>query len=383
MATDTTHVTYWITEAFKNLIDATDCDGFRVDAIKHVEYNWVKKSADESASTRRPRARTTSCFSANCLSMTTTRSPATARSRSFLQLRALLPDGQTIKSVFIDGGGTGQLTGQLSDVPGYGEGAKSLVTFIDNHDVNRISQQNGGDTGNDTWKLRPALSFLYLATPVPCLYYGTEHAFDQGGRPNGNFQFGSQYEGQPDDDADWQRECMFDRGFQPGPAQGNKLTATNAPLYQQIKALNEARAKHRSLTRGSFQQRWDSNGWGPYAFSRVFNNEESLVALNTADGNVNLQPEVGKPNGTVFVNTLNPSDTLTVTGGKLDVSLSGKETKITSPASRSLRRPRSRERQRLHLHLPARRGSAQRRGVHHAPNPRRQRQLRPRGHDQQ
>ena len=47
LKTDSSHVTYWITEAFKNLIDATDCDGFRVDAIKHVEFNWVVKWADD------------------------------------------------------------------------------------------------------------------------------------------------------------------------------------------------------------------------------------------------------------------------------------------------------------------------------------------------
>jgi hypothetical protein len=53
-----------------------------------------------------------------------------------------------------------------------------------------------------------------------------------------------------------------------------------------------------------------------------------LVALNTADGNASLTPQVGKPNGTAFVNTLDPSDTLTVTGGTLNVSLTGKQTKI-------------------------------------------------------
>ncbi len=36
-----------LSKAFKNLIDATDCDGFRVDAIKHVEYNWIKQWADD------------------------------------------------------------------------------------------------------------------------------------------------------------------------------------------------------------------------------------------------------------------------------------------------------------------------------------------------
>ena len=328
LATDSSHVTYWITEAFRNLIDATDCDGFRVDAIKHVEYNWVKKWADDIRKHALTKGKNDFLLFGELFVYDNNALASYCKEPGFSFNSALFfPMSQTIKSVFIDGAGSGQLTGQLNNVGLYGEGATRLVTFIDNHDVNRISIQNPGDTSNDEWKLRPALSFLYLATPVPCLYYGTEHAFNQGNHFNGQ-DAGQQYEGQPYDDADWQRECMFDRGFQPGPAQGNKLTATNAPLYLHIKALNEARAKHRSLTRGNFTQRWDSGGQGPYAFSRVFNQEESLVALNTADGNASLTPQVGKPNGTVFVNTLNPSDTLTVTGGTLNVSLTGKQTKI-------------------------------------------------------
>jgi glycosidase len=328
LKTDSSHVTYWITEAFKNLIDATDCDGFRVDAIKHVEFNWVVKWADDIRQHAASRGKSDFILFGEYFTYDNNTLASHVKDPGSFNSALFFPMSQTIKSVFIDGAGSGQLTGQLNNASLYGEGATRLVTFIDNHDVNRISQQNGGDTGNDVWKLRPALSFLYLATPVPCLYYGTEHAFDQGGVANGSKQFGSQYEGQTYDDQDWQRECMFDRGFQPGPAQGNKLTAINAPLYLHIKALNEARAKHRSLTRGNFTQRWDSTGQGPYAFSRVFNQEESLVALNTADGNVTLQPAVGKPNGTVFVNTLNPSDTLNVSGGTLNVSLTGKQTKI-------------------------------------------------------
>ena len=328
LATETPHVTYWITEAFKNLIDATDCDGFRVDAIKHVEFSWVIKWADDIRKHAATRGKNDFILFGEYFEYNNTVLASHVKDPGSFNSALFFPMSQNIKNVFIDGGGSSQLTGQLNNAGLYGEGATRLVTFIDNHDVNRISQQNGGDTGNDVWKLRPALSFLYLATPVPCLYYGTEHAFDQGGIANGSKQFGAQYEGQDYDDQDWQRECMFDRGFQPGPAQGNKLVATNAPLYLHIKALNEARAKHRSLTRGNFTQRWDSPGQGPYAFSRVFNQEESLVALNTADGNVSLTPQVGKPNGTVFVNTLDPSDTRTVTGGTLNVSLSGKQTKI-------------------------------------------------------
>lgn len=331
LRTDSQHVTYWITEAFKNLIDATDCDGFRVDAIKHVEFNWVIKWADDIRKHAASRGKNDFILFGEYFVYDNNTLASHVKDPGSFNSALFFPMSQTIKNVFIDGGGSGQLTSQLNNRFMYGEGANRLVTFIDNHDVNRISQQNGGDTGNDIWKLRPALSFLYLASPVPCLYYGTEHAFDQGGIANGSKQFGGLYDGLEYDDQDWQRETMFDRGFKPG-ASGtnprNKLTATDAPLYLHIKALNDARSRHRSLTRGNFTQRWDSSSWGPYAFSRVYNDEESLVALNTADGSVSLTPQVSKPNGTVFVNTLNPSDTLTVSNNRLNVSLTGKETKI-------------------------------------------------------
>ncbi len=196
------------------------------------------------------------------------------------------PMSQNIKNVFVDGGGPNQLTQQLNNRTQYGEGANRLVTFIDNHDVNRIALLNGGDNGDDVWKLRPALSFLYLAAPVPCLYYGTEHAFDQGGHYNGSDRSDSN-----PDDGDWQRETMFNSGFQPGPAAGDKLAATDAPLYQHIAALNRARANHKSLTRGSFTERWADSA---YAFSRVYDEEESLVAINIGDGSKSMTPAVSK-----------------------------------------------------------------------------------------
>ncbi|NBS14449.1 MAG: hypothetical protein EBT57_06540, partial [Verrucomicrobia bacterium] len=352
LRTESTHVTYWITEAFKNLIDATDCDGFRVDAIKHVEYNWVKTWADNIRQHAAFRGKTDFILFGEYFTYDNAILSSYCKETGFSFNSALFfPMSQTIKSVFIDGAGsTGQLTQALNAKSQYGEGETRLVTFIDNHDVNRISQQNGGDTGNDIWKLRPALSFLYLATPVPCLYYGTEHAFDQGGYSNGNKQFGAQYEGQDYDDADWQRECMFDRGFKPG-ASGvgprDKLTATNADLYVHIKALNEARAKYRSLTRGNFTERWNWGGPGPYAFSRIYNQQEALVALNTSDGNVSLTPAVSKPVGTQFVNALNPNDRLTVSSStNLSISLSGKQTKVyvagsAFPAEIGIRRDRN------------------------------------------
>ena len=324
LKTENSQVQGWLDQAFKNLIDATDCDGFRVDAIKHVEYNWIKKWADDMRKHAATRGKNDFIIFGEYFSYDNGALASFCKDAGYSFNSALFfPLSQNIKNVFVDGQGSGQLTQQLNNKGQYGEGANRLVAFIDNHDLNRIALMNGGDTANDVWKLKPALSFLYLATPVPCLFYGTEHAFDQGGHWNGS----NKTEDNPDD-GDWQRECMFDKGFQPGPAQGNKLAATDAPLYQHIAALNRARANHASLRRGSFTERWSSGGAGAYAFSRVLDQEEALVALNTADGDVSLNPEVGKPDGTEFFNTLNTSEKVTVSGGRISFTLSGKQTKI-------------------------------------------------------
>lgn len=321
LATGREDVKAWLAQAFTNLIDATDCDGFRVDAIKHVDYNWIKGWADIMRKHAAFRGKNDFILFGEYFTYDNNTLASHCKEVGYSFNSALFfPLSQNIVNVFVNGQGPAQLTQQLNNRSLYGEGADRLVAFIDNHDVNRISLINGGDTGNDVWKLGPALSFLYLATPVPCLFYGTEHAFDQGGHYNGSNRT-------PDnpDDGDWQRECMFDRGFQPGPAQGNKLAATNAPLYQHIRALNAARDLYKSLTRGSFQERWSD---GAYAFSRVYQSEESLVAINTLDGSKPLNPSVNKPDGTEFVNALNTTDKLIVTGGKLNINLTGKQTKI-------------------------------------------------------
>ena len=326
LATDSEHVTYWITEAFKNLIDATDCDGFRVDAIKHVEYNWVKKWADDIRKHAVTKGKNDFILFGELFVYDNNALASYCKEPGYSFNSALFfPMSQTIKRVFVDGQGTGQLTQALSAKAQYGEGENRLVTFIDNHDVDRIGLfiSGSGDTGRINYVMKPALTFLYTATPVPCLYYGTEQAFNQGGHANGSGRTPEN-----PDDGDWQRETMFNRGFQPGPANGNKLSQTNAPQYLHIKALNEARKNHPALTRGSFTERWQNGGAGAYAFSRIHLDQEALVALNTAEGNQSITPQVGKPNGTEFTNVLNPSEKVTVSDGRISFSLSGKESKI-------------------------------------------------------
>jgi glycosidase len=320
LATERADVQYELDIAFKNLISATDCDGFRVDAIKHVEYNWCKQWADDMRQHAASLGKSDFLLFGELFSYDNAALASYCSDNGYSFNSALFfPMANTIKSVFKDGGGTGQLTSQRSNISQYGEGADRLVTFIDNHDVNRISLEMGGDYNDDVAKLKPAMTFLYTAMPVPLLYYGTEHCFDQGGHWNNT---------NGEEDADHQRECMFDRGFQPGPAYGNKFDGGPSPLYSHIAAINTARNNHKSLTRGSFAERWQEGSAGAYAYLRNYSEEEALVAFNTAYDSRSITPNVDKPDGTAFTNVLNASETVTVSGGQLSFSLNGKESKI-------------------------------------------------------
>lgn len=320
-----------LAKAFKNLIDATDCDGFRVDAIKHVDYNWIRDWADAIRDHAAYRGKNDFIMFGELFTYSSSALASFCSDGYGFNSALFFPISQTIKGVFGDGNWTGYLGQTMNEVSQYGVGANRLVAFIDNHDLNRISLQiSGTDSGNAEWKLKPAMSFLYLATPVPCLYYGTEHAFNQGGHYNGSNKTSDN-----PDDGDWQRECMFDKGFQPGAASGNKLAATSAPLYLHIAWLNQLRDSYVSLRRGSFSQLCYSGGQGQYVFKKTYGEQTAVVYINTSDNGITTDAaNVGLPNTTFYdVENVNNVKTTDGSGNLPGETLSGKATKVYVNAS--------------------------------------------------
>ncbi len=302
-------------EAFKNLIDATDCDGFRVDAIKHMEYNFIKDWANDMRVHAGTRGKSNFLLFGEYFSYDNGTQAAYCKDEGYSFNSTLwFPMQMTLKNVFAYEQGTAQLGQQMNALNQYGEAKDKVVAFMDNHDVDRFALECGPQ-----WqaKMEPALTFLYLATPVPCLFYGTEHGFDQGGRRNGSPKLGQ---------ADFQRENMMNFGFQWGNAAGDKFVAS--PLYNHIKKLNELRAQYEALRRGTYTTRWDDGGAGLFAFTKTAGDQDALVVFNTAWNTKTANPSVSKPNGTVYVNKLNEADTVTVVDGKLNISVDGKKSKI-------------------------------------------------------
>ncbi len=313
-------------KAFKNLIDATDCDGFRVDAIKHIPYDWCQgwaKAMREHAAWRGKKNflmfGELFSYDHNALS-----SWCNDSSKGF-NSALLFPLMQAMNNAFGNGYSTYQLGEEMNKIQMYGAGKENVIAFLDNHDVNRFAQAFAPNNAENAKRIMaPAMTFLYLAPPVPLLYYGTEHMFDQGGHGNGSNR---SWDDSNADDSDWQRECMFDRGFQPGNASGDMFQdwAKDRGLYYHIAWLNNLRNHCRALRRGGFEQRYYSGGQGIYAFTKWYDDEIALVVLNTSDYEQEADISTGA-DGDFYEN--GDGDKYTTSGGKVHVKLAGKGSKV-------------------------------------------------------
>jgi len=168
-----------------------------------------------------------------------------------------------------------------------------LVTFLDNHDQPRFLSKGEADNKRD--RLRSALVFLYTGRGIPCLYYGTEQAFNGG-----------------DDPAD--REDMFAGQFKDGPREVDSFNMTH-PLFQWVARLNNFRRLYAPLRFGSQTPLWsETDGPGLFAFARRWENEEIVVIFNTAK-QARALPAIPtiRPAGAELVNLLDNNEIVRVT----------------------------------------------------------------------
>lgn len=314
-------------KAFKNLIDATDCDGFRVDAIKHIPYDWCRNWAQAMRDHAAWRGKKNFLMFGELFSYDTGALASWCSDGYGFNSALLFPLMQAMNNAFGNGYSTYQLGEEMYRLQQYGQGKDNVIAFLDNHDVNRFAQAYApNNAANAKRIMAPAMTFLYLAPPVPLLYYGTEHMFDQGGHGNGSNR---SWDDSNADDSDWQRECMFDRGFQPGNAGGDMFAdwAKERGLYYHIAWLNGLRNKCRALRRGGFEQRYYSGGQGLYAFTKWYDDETALVVLNTADGTQEAWINTGRPN-TEFKENGTGDSVTSGADGNIHVSLDGKGSKV-------------------------------------------------------
>lgn len=161
---------------------------------------------------------------------------------------------------------------------------KHIVTLCDDHDQVRKGENKArfcGDTLNRGYAHLPAVVALNLTTMgIPCLYYGTEQAFNGAG-----------------DNDRYLRECMFGGKF--GSLQSTERHFFNEEheIYRLIADINQIRKERLALRRGRQYLRKisESGEAGTFGYahmiddrilsvvpwSRIFNNHEILLAINT------------------------------------------------------------------------------------------------------
>ncbi len=186
----------------------------------------------------------------------------------------------------------------------YGNNAQRMVTFIDNHDRNRMLAESWGDTN----KTKNAIAFIYAARGVPVLFQGTE-------AEKGNY-LGRYIDGPIKDS--WNRWPMVEKDADGNVVEDNfqAVTATK----QLIGKLNNARKEHPALRYGKQREMWQSANL--YAFSRRVDqgvgqgNEVIAVFSNAYTGtqtvSIPLRVESTIPTGATLVDLLNPRESFVV-----------------------------------------------------------------------
>ncbi len=253
-----------LVNATRWLIDVTDCDGFRIDTVKHVDMafwqTWTPAVRAHADSLGKSNfffyGEVFDGSDAKCGSYTGTEAGGAFALNSVLYF----PMHYTMRYVFGQGGPTDEITNRYANLGDYDPAARDrLVGFLDNHDVSRFL--SAGVASQDWSKLRTALDFLLLTRGVPCVYQGTEQGFDGGGDP-------------------YDREDMWDGEWDYGPSVGDNFNMTH-PLYLTTRRLLDIRAHYDALRTGGFTELASEGSPGIYAFRRSGASENVVVVINT------------------------------------------------------------------------------------------------------
>ncbi len=301
--TETPYIRNAMATIYQNWISSVGFDGFRVDTVQEVDYgfwqSWCPAIHSYAASNGLPNFFMFGEIFNGSESLVGSFTGAQGGGAFKLDSTLDYPLFFASTSVFgYASGNTQQIeTHYNSLAANYDSTAQNrLVTFLDNHDNARFL--SSGIANNNTNRLTVALEFLYSSRGIPCLYYGTEQAFNGGNDPN-------------------DREDMFGGQFKDGPAGVDSFNMTQ-PLFQLVARLNNFRRLYPAFSQGTHVNLWN-NPSGPGLFSyarRMGTTQELFVVFNTATTSQTL---TNRPTmyaaGTVLVNLLNTNETITIASG--------------------------------------------------------------------
>lgn len=256
----------WVDNYIKSAIAqllAHGADGFRFDAVKHVNWGWEYSLTNSIANWSGARGLPTATVRPFVFGewLEGSGDPLYPDSVKFSNRSGMnlldYPLYGPIVDVFAKGSSFHEIDNELNLEQAGDSGrnaqafaqANDLVTFFDNHDNPRIQSM-----GADAMAVKQALSFIFTCRGVPVVYYGDEqylHNDTSGGNDP------------------YDRNAMTSFG------------ATDAvALIQYLAAL---RAKNPAIAYGSMQQRWIKED--VYIYERKLGGNVVLVAINKSTTN--------------------------------------------------------------------------------------------------
>lgn len=156
----------------------------------------------------------------------------------------------------------------------HGQAGQYFVTFVDNHDQIGRSPR-GRFLHNNPFQKQAILAIGYLLTSlgIPCIYYGTEQGFNGGG-----------------DHDKYIRECMFGGKWGAFNTTGHQFFNHESPVYKKIAQIAEIRDKEPALRYGRQYFReisgngldfgYPLDGQSTLAYSRILDDTEILILMN-------------------------------------------------------------------------------------------------------
>jgi alpha-amylase len=275
------------------LVTNVDCDGFRVDTVKHTEMGlwsfWCPAIRTHAAGLGKANflqfGEAFDGSDAKVGSYTGTVGGGAYKFDSMLHY----PMFNTTTGVFAFDTAPNAISQRyVSGLPSYDVTTRErLVTFLDNHDNARFL--SFGVANQDASRLQAALGWQMTARGVPCLYYGTEQEFDGGNDP-------------------YDREDMFDGQWDYGPSEGDNFDLAH-PQFRFTRDLIALRRRHPSLRSGATLDLYnDLGGPGLLIYRRLLAGvDTAIVCVNTLDEPRLRSIAAPWPVGTRLVDALDPS----------------------------------------------------------------------------
>ncbi|MFC5281620.1 pullulanase-type alpha-1,6-glucosidase [Arcanobacterium canis] len=265
----------------------TGIDGFRIDTVKHVNFDFWKQWTEAVQKTGRQANKDFFMFGE--VYNTDARDLA-PYSRNTHMGGTLDFAFQSSALDFLKGGKTDSLSGLFAADDMYTtptSSANDQPTFLGNHDMGRIGYLLG--MGLDKRLERSILGhqLMFLTRGQPVVYYGDEQGFVGVGKEKDGTQKG---------DDKHARQSLFasqvgeytDQDLLTGGKVGSvDHYDTNAKIYQKISEVSKLRRENKGLKNGEQIELYKQEGGGPgiYAFARVDRSDhtEYVVAVNNTE----------------------------------------------------------------------------------------------------